>query len=86
MTAVSTSGMSERANLRHDTDVPRILVVSPVAPVPQGVGGVYLRDLCLMYPADRLAFAILPGIGTGAWPDALAAAPRTTSPITPTPP
>ena len=83
MTAVSPSGMSERANPRHDTDVPRILVVSPVAPVPEGVGGVYLRDLCLMYPADRLAFAILPGIGTGPWPDALAAAPRTTLALVP---
>jgi glycosyltransferase involved in cell wall biosynthesis len=42
------------------------------------VGGVYLRDLCLMYPADRLAFAILPGIGAGPWPEALQPAPRTT--------
>ena len=77
MTATSVS-------LRNDADrapplrgAPRLLVVSPVAPVPEGVGGVYLRDLCLMYPADRLAFAILPGIGSGAWPEALNGAPRT---------
>src|SRR5689334_21081089 len=57
---------------------PKILVVSPVAPVPEGVGGVYLRDLCLMYPSDRLAFGILPGIGSGAWPSPLDAAPRKT--------
>src|SRR4029453_2106776 len=59
------------------TRVPRLLVVSPVAPVPEGVGGGYLRDLCLMYPADLLAFAILPGIGSGPWPEALREAPRT---------
>jgi hypothetical protein len=53
-----------------------VLLVSPVAPVPEGVGGVFLRDLCLMYPPDRLAFAILPGIGSGAWPEPLAECPR----------
>ena len=58
--------------------VPKILIVSPVAPVPEGVGGVYLRDLCLMYPADHLAFAILPGIGNGPWPRSLEHAARIT--------
>lgn len=65
------------ARSRHAAaHAPRILVVSPVAPVPEGVGGVFLRDLCLLYPADRLAFAILPGIGGGPWPEPLARAPR----------
>jgi hypothetical protein len=59
------------------------MVVSPVAPVPEGVGGVFLRDLCLMYPADRLAFAILPGIGEGAWPAPLDQAVRTTLDLVP---
>jgi hypothetical protein len=36
-----------------------------------------------MYPADRLAFAILPGIGTGPWPDRLETAPRTTLDVVP---
>jgi hypothetical protein len=57
---------------------PRILIVSPVAPVPEGVGGVFLRDLCLLYPSECLAFAILPGGGTGVWPESLAGAPRLT--------
>ena len=78
MTVASVSG--HRADGDADArphDAPRLLIVSPVAPVPEGVGGVYLRDLCLMYPADRLAFAVLPGIGAGAWPEPLAQAPRT---------
>ena len=83
MTAVSQPRVIRRASERTAVDVPRLLVVSPVAPVPEGVGGVYLRDLCLMYPADKLAFAILPGIGNGAWPDALADAPRTTLDVVP---
>jgi hypothetical protein len=58
-------------------EAPRVLLVSPVAPVPAGVGGVFLRDLCLMYPADRLSFAILPGIGDGPWPAPLERSPRT---------
>jgi len=36
-----------------------------------------------MYPADRLAFAILPGIGSGAWPEALERAPRITLDLVP---
>jgi glycosyltransferase involved in cell wall biosynthesis len=83
VTAVERPRVRPRAAEPVATDAPRILVVSPVAPVPEGVGGVYLRDLCLMYPADRLAFAILPGIGNGAWPDALADAPRTTLDVVP---
>ena len=78
MTAVSTSHESERSYWRETSRTPRLLIVSPVAPVPEGVGGVYLRDLCLMYPADRLSFAILPGIGEGPWPEPLRQAPRTT--------
>lgn len=78
MTAVSASFESDHFDWRETSRAPRLLVVSPVAPVPEGVGGVVLRDLCLMYPADRLAFAILPGIGNGPWPDALASAPRAT--------
>ena len=77
MTAASVSAGNEANRAPAQTSAPRLLIVSPVAPVPEGVGGVYLRDLCLMYPADRLAFAILPGIGSGPWPDALRAAPRT---------
>ena len=60
------------------SEPPKLLLVSPVAPIPEGVGGVYLRDLCLMYPADRLAFAMLPGSSPGPWPDPLAGAARTT--------
>ena len=62
--------------VRPAAEAPRLLIVSPFAPVPEGVGGVFLRDLCLLYPADRLAFAILPGGGNGAWPEPLNAAPR----------
>jgi hypothetical protein len=83
MTAVSPSLAAERDARATTSDVPRLLVVSPVAPVPEGVGGVYLRDLCLMYPADKLAFAILPGIGHGAWPERLAGAPRVTLDLVP---
>jgi glycosyltransferase involved in cell wall biosynthesis len=83
MTAVSATFRSEQSDWRETSRAPRLLIVSPVAPVPEGVGGVFLRDLCLMYPADRLAFAILPGIGNGPWPDALAAAPRTTLDVVP---
>ena len=83
MTAVSTSYDSGHADWRETSRAPRLLIVSPVAPVPDGVGGVYLRDLCLMYPSDRLAFAILPGIGEGPWPQALEEAPRATLDIVP---
>jgi hypothetical protein len=83
MTAVSAPPESDARSERRAVDVPRLLVVSPVAPVPEGVGGVYLRDLCLMYPADRLSFAILPGIGHGAWPPTLADAPRVTLDLVP---
>lgn len=80
MTAISLESTGRQAT---PNAIPRVLLVSPVAPVPEGVGGVFLRDLCLMYPADRLAFAILPGIGTGPWPDRLQAAPRTTLDVVP---
>ena len=78
MTTASVPVANDTAGQSPATHAPRLLIISPVAPVPEGVGGVYLRDLCLMYPADRLAFAILPGIGSGAWPEALDPAPRTT--------
>ena len=80
MTATSFESTRRRA---APNTAPRVLLVSPVAPVPDGVGGVFLRDLCLMYPADQLAFAILPGIGTGPWPDRLQAAPRTMLEVVP---
>ena len=83
MTTASALLQDGAARGGRTPDAPRLLVVSPVAPVPEGVGGVYLRDLCLMYPADRLAFAILPGIGSGSWPEALAGAPRTMLDIVP---
>ena len=75
LASVSVDPGRDAAGVRH---APRLLLVSPVAPVPEGVGGVYLRDLCLMYPPGHLAFAILPGIGHGAWPAPLDAAPRIT--------
>jgi glycosyltransferase involved in cell wall biosynthesis len=78
MTATSLPIRNETGDAAPAPTAPRVLIVSPVAPVPEGVGGVYLRDLCLMYPADRLAFAILPGIGSGPWPESLENAPRTT--------
>ena len=74
MTAVSAEHSIVRPGVA--TEAPRVLLVSPVAPVPAGVGGVFLRDLCLMYPPDRLSFAILPGIGDGPWPAPLDEAPR----------
>ena len=80
MTAISLESTGRRS---APNAVPRVLLISPVAPVPEGVGGVFLRDLCLMYPADRIAFAILPGIGTGPWPDRLQGAPRTTLDVVP---
>ena len=83
MTTASVSVRNHADRVPRTPDAPRLLIVSPVAPVPEGVGGVYLRDLCLMYPADRLAFAILPGIGSGPWPQALDGAPRTTLPGVP---
>ena len=83
MTAVSTPAPEARVIEPSTARVPRILMVSPVAPVPEGVGGVYLRDLCLMYPSDRLAFAILPGIGHGTWPASLADAPKVTLDLVP---
>ena len=83
MTTASVPVGNAAARVAQATGVPRLLIVSPVAPVPEGVGGVYLRDLCLMYPADRLAFAILPGIGAGPWPESLERAPRTTLDVVP---
>jgi glycosyltransferase involved in cell wall biosynthesis len=77
VTATSISARNVTGHATPPASAPRLLIVSPVAPVPEGVGGVYLRDLCLMYPADRLAFAILPGIGLGPWPEALRGARRT---------
>jgi hypothetical protein len=81
VTAISVETRAREASASGG--VPRLLIVSPVAPVPEGVGGVFLRDLCLMYPAEQLAFAILPGIGSGAWPEQLSAAPRTTLDLVP---
>lgn len=83
MTAVSEPLARGRAAASGAATAPRMLIVSAVAPVPEGVGGVYLRDLCLLYPADRLAFAILPGIGHGPWPAPLDEAPRTTLDLVP---
>jgi hypothetical protein len=81
------TAVSDRSLARRETPgaaaAPRLLIVSPVAPVPEGVGGVYLRDLCLLYPADQLAFAILPGIGSGPWPAPLERAPRITLDLVP---
>lgn len=82
MTAVSPLG-DVRSERPATSRAPKILVVSPVAPVAEGVGGVYMRDLCLMYPEGRLAFAILPGIGHGPWPEPLNAAPRITLDVVP---
>lgn len=81
--ATSINAVRDSEPRRDTARLPRMLVVSPVAPVPEGVGGVFLRDLCLMYPADRLAFAILPGIGTGPWPEALNESPRVTLDLVP---
>jgi hypothetical protein len=78
VTATSVVTDREATGGRATATAPRLLVVSPVAPVPEGVGGVFLRDLCLLYPADRLAFAIMPGGGSGAWPEPLDRAPRLT--------
>ena len=77
MTTTSVSARNDENRALPTVSPPRLLIVSPVAPVPEGVGGVYLRDLCLMYPAERLAFAILPGIGSGPWPEPLYNTPRT---------
>ena len=83
MTTASVSVHHDRGITPAMSEAPKLLLVSPVAPVPEGVGGVYLRDLCLMYPADRLAFAMLPGIGAGPWPAPLARAPRRILPAVP---
>lgn len=83
MTAATEPAVRDVAASRRTLSAPRILVVSAVAPVPEGVGGVYLRDLCLLYPTDRLAFAILPGIGSGPWPEPLDPAPRLTLDLVP---
>ena len=72
MTVASVVSGRDSSRVASVSQAPRILIVSPVAPVPEGVGGVFLRDLCLLYPADKLAFAILPSGGTGAWPATLA--------------
>ena len=71
MTAVSSPVRADRRDHESTSEVPRLLIVSPVAPVPEGVGGVYLRDLCLMCPADKVGVAIVPGIGHGAGPASL---------------
>jgi len=38
---------------------PRILLFTPVAPVPSGVGGIFLHDLCSVYPASSLAVCVV---------------------------
>ena len=78
MTVASVVSGRDSSRVASVSQAPRILIVSPVAPVPEGVGGVFLRDLCLLYPADKLAFAVLPGGGTSAWPATLAHTPRLT--------
>ena len=83
MTVASVVSGRDSSRVASVSQAPRILIVSPVAPVPEGVGGVFLRDLCLLYPADKLAFAILPGGGTGAWPATLAHTPRLTLDVVP---
>lgn len=66
-----------------NSSVPRILLISNVPPVPSGVGGVFLRDLCELYPKGHLAFALTTGTDPAVWPAQLAGAPRTVLPAVP---
>lgn len=64
----------------RSTPLPRLLLVSDMIPGAPGVGGVYLNDLCALYPADRLSCIAIGPWNQDPWPATLAAAARTTVP------
>jgi hypothetical protein len=37
-----------------ETSVPRVLLLTGTAPGSQGIGGIFLRDLCLAYPKENI--------------------------------
>lgn len=63
--------------------LPRLLLLSDVVPGAPGVGGVYLEDLCALYPPDRLACCVIGEAPVEHWPSALARAARTSVPRPP---
>src|SRR5215831_8899532 len=63
--------------------LPRSLLISDMVPGAPGVGGLYLHDLCALYPADRLACVAIGPWENAPWPTWLANTPRA---IVPRPP
>ncbi len=63
--------------------LPRSLLISDMVPGCPGVGGLYLHDLCALYPADRLACVAIGPWENVPWPTWLANTPRTTVPRPP---
>jgi glycosyltransferase involved in cell wall biosynthesis len=58
-------------------------LISDVVPGMAGVGGVYLNDLCALYPADRLACCVIGASDEDPWPGTLARAVHTAVPRPP---
>jgi len=58
--------------------LPRLLLISDMVPGAAGVGGLYLQDLCALYPADRLACVAIGPWQAASWPPWLASARHTT--------
>jgi len=59
---------------------PRLLLISDMVPGAPGVGGVYLNDLCALYPADRLACCAIGASPNDPWPGPFDDAAHTTVP------
>src|SRR5687768_13820668 len=53
----SALGRSQVASKARD--IPRLLLVTEIAPSDAHVGGIYLRDLCALYPAGALTVCVL---------------------------
>ena len=58
-TAAGAPGARGAAAPGPHTGVPRLLLFTPVAPMPSGVGGIFLHDLCRMYPGESLAACVV---------------------------
>ncbi|HUQ80033.1 MAG TPA: glycosyltransferase [Gemmatimonadaceae bacterium] len=61
----------------------RLLLVSDMVPGAPGVGGLYLNDLCALYPSERLACAAIGPWDQTPWPATLENAARTVIPRPP---
>lgn len=67
----SQLSVSQGAPRQSDRSVPRLLLVTEIPPSDSHVGGIFLRDLCAFYPADKLSVCVIAN-ESFEWPASLA--------------